>query len=49
MEVLNIVENDDGSETWTIELTEEENNLFVQYAITDIIQQFIKKEKSDAT
>jgi len=53
MEVLNIVENADGSENWTIELTEEENNLLVQYAVKDIIQNLIinleKQEKSNGT
>lgn len=45
MEVINIIENEDGSETWTIELTDEENILLIRYAILDILEKFSRKEE----
>lgn len=43
MKTLKFVENDDGSATVTLEISEEENNLLIQYAITNILKEEIEK------
>ena len=43
MEILKFIENDDGSATVNIEISEEENNLLIQYAITNILKEEIEK------
>lgn len=45
MEVLKITDNPDGSATVTLEISEEENNLLIQYAITNILKEEIKKKE----
>lgn len=45
MKVLNIKENDDGSATIELEMTEEENNILLEYAIVDILKKQIKKSE----
>ena len=47
MEVTNVVENEDGSETWTLELTEEENTALVQYAVLDILEKYIRNQEGE--
>jgi len=45
MKTLKFVENDDGSATITLEISEEENNLLIQYAITNILKEEIEKDE----
>jgi len=45
MKTLKFVENDDGSVTVTLEISEEENNTLLQYAITNILKEEIEKEE----
>jgi len=45
MKTLKFVENDDGSATVTLEISEEENNTLIQYAITNILKEEIEKEE----
>jgi hypothetical protein len=47
MEVTNVVENEDGSETWSLELTEDENTALIQYAFTDIMKKFIRNQEGE--
>lgn len=42
MEVLNIIEKEDGSADLEIELTEEEQQSLLSYAITNILKEFIE-------
>jgi len=44
MEILNIIENDDGSADLELELTEKEQQLLLSYAITNILKEFIEKK-----
>jgi hypothetical protein len=43
MEVVKVTENEDGSATLDLNLEEEEVNIFVGYAINDILKKQIKK------
>jgi len=43
MEVIKITENEDGSATLDINFTEEEINIFVGYAVNDILKKQIQK------
>jgi hypothetical protein len=43
MEVTKIIENEDGSATLDLNLDEEEVNIFVGYAVNDILKKQIKK------
>jgi hypothetical protein len=43
MEVLKITENKDGSANVDLSMTEEENNMLIQYAVTNILKEQIKK------
>jgi len=47
MEVLKITENEDGSATVDISLTEEENNLLLNYAINNILRDQIERMKKE--
>jgi hypothetical protein len=47
MEVTNVVENEDGSETWSLELSQEENTALIQYAFTDIIKKYIRSQEGE--
>lgn len=38
MEVISITENEDGSADVLLEVTKEENDIFVEYAIVDILK-----------
>ena len=43
MEVIKVIENKDGSATLDINFTEEEINIFVNYAVVDILKKQIDK------
>ena len=47
MKVTNVVENEDGSETWTLELSEDENSALIQHAFTDIIEKYIRSQEGE--
>ncbi len=47
MEVVKITENEDGSATLDLNLTEKEINIFVGYAVNDILKKQIEKLKQD--
>ena len=47
MEVTKITENEDGSATLDLDLTEEEVNIFVEYAVVDILKKHINKMEED--
>ena len=47
MEVTNVVENEDGSETWTLLLSEDENTALIQYAVTDIMKKYIRSQEGE--
>lgn len=44
MEVIEIKEKEDGSAELILDLTEEENRLFVEYAVIDILTKTLEKE-----
>jgi len=46
MRIPKFIENDDGSATITLEISEEENQLLIQYAITNILKEKIKEERN---
>lgn len=48
MEVTKIIENEDGSATLDLDLTEEEINIFVEYAVVDILKKYIEKCEQDS-
>jgi len=43
MEILNIKEQEDGSAIVEMVMTEEENNFFVEYAITNILREKLER------
>lgn len=43
MEVISIKEMEDGSAELTLEMTEEENRLLIEYAVVDILKEHIKE------
>ena len=43
MEVIKVTENEDGGATLDLDLTEEEVNIFVSYAVNDILKKQIKE------
>jgi len=43
MEVINIIENKDGSATLNIEMTEEEQKYLIEYAVQDILKKHIEE------
>lgn len=45
MKVLKFEENPDGSANVEVEISEEENQFFIQYAVTNIIKEQIEREK----
>jgi RNA polymerase-binding transcription factor DksA len=47
MEVVKFTENKDGSATLDLNLTEEEINIFVGYAVNDVLKKHIKKLEQD--
>jgi hypothetical protein len=49
MEILEIVDNDDGSCTMECEFTQEEINMLISYAVVDILKKQIKKHQEAVT
>ena len=47
MEVLEIIEKEDGSCEVLLELEEKENDLLVSYAVNDILKKSIKKMEEE--
>ena len=47
MKVLKFDEQPDGSAILEIEITEKENQFFVEYAVTNIIKEQIEREKDE--
>jgi len=47
MKVLKFDEQKDGSAILEIEITEEENQFYIQYALTDILKKQIEREKNE--
>lgn len=47
MEVLSIKDQEDGSAIVELNMTEEENNFLLQYAIVDILKKQIEREKHE--
>ena len=47
MKVLKFDEQEDGSAILEIEITKEENQFYIEYAITDIIVKQIEREKDE--
>lgn len=45
IEILNTTEHEDGSVTMIIDMSEEERNLFVEYAIIDLLTKYVDKAK----
>ena len=47
MKVLKITDQPDGSAIVDLELTEQENNFFLEYAIVDILRKQIKRMEGE--
>jgi len=47
MEILKVTENENGSATLDISLTEEENNMLLEYAITNILKEQIERMEKE--
>ena len=45
MEILKITDNNDGSATIEVEMTEEEQQLLLEYAITNILKDYMKEHE----
>ena len=45
MEVLNTIEHEDGTATMIIDMSEEERNLLVEYAVVDLLKKYIESQK----
>ena len=45
MEVIDIVDNDDGTATLTFDMTEEEKSILIEYAVQNLLREYIEKEK----
>lgn len=43
MEIISIKENEDGSANVEMDVSEEEIKIFIQYAITDILEKYIEE------
>ena len=43
MEVLKVTDNEDGSATLEVELTEEEQHVLIEYAVNDILRRHVEK------
>lgn len=48
MEILEIIENDDGSCTMECEFRDDEVNFFINYAVVDILKKQIKHYDQEA-
>jgi hypothetical protein len=49
MKVLKITDQDDGSAIVDLELSEQENNFFLEYAIVDILRKQIKRMEGESS
>lgn len=47
MKVLNVTDQEDGSAIIDLEMTEEENNILVEYAVVDILKKQLESSKLD--
>ena len=47
MEVLKITDNPDGSATLDLEINNEEQKLLIQYAVTNLIKEYIERNKKN--
>jgi hypothetical protein len=47
MEVLSVTDQPDGSAIVELNMTEEENNILIQYAVADILQKKIERIKNE--
>lgn len=47
MEVLKVTDNDDGSATLEIEMTEEERRMLINYAVNKILREYVEKNTTD--
>lgn len=45
MEVLKVTDQEDGSAIIELEMSDEENNILVEYAVVDILKKQIKREE----
>ena len=49
MEILKTVENEDGSTTLTLDISEEENRILIQYAVINLLEKYIESQKKGNT
>jgi len=47
MDVLSVEEQEDGSAIITLNMTEEENNILIQYAVVNILKEQIERMKNE--
>lgn len=47
MDVLSVTDQPDGSAVLEVTMTEEENNILIQYAVADILQKQIERMKDE--
>jgi len=47
MDVLSVTDQPDGSAVLEVTMTEEENNILIQYAVADILQKQIERIKNE--
>ncbi len=47
MDVLNVEEQEDGSAIITMNMTEAENNLLIEYAVVDILKKQIERMNNE--
>ena len=47
MKILKIKDQEDGSAIVDIEITQEENNFFIEYAIVDILTKQMERNKDE--
>ena len=48
MKVLDIKENEDGSATIELDMSEEENRQLIEYAVINLLKEYIEIEKRKA-
>jgi hypothetical protein len=49
MKVLSVVENEDGSANIELDLTKEEAQKFIEYAVVDLLKKHIEATENDGT
>lgn len=47
MKIIDFQEQEDGSAIMQIEITKEENQFYIQYALTNILKEQIEREKNE--